>query len=121
MNFKGVDQNHVRGDQLKNMDEQKMLSGQQLMDLFRSVLIVPDHIQQSSVEPLVENVMGAINWDIICECVQTARMAELISSTRKILQVCMLHRLIKLPPLYWNSRSTWKEDWAIGGIVGYWR
>ena len=100
MNFKGADQNHVREDQLKNMDKQKVLSGQQLMDLLiRSVLITLDHIHQTSVEPLVENVMGAINWDIICECVQTARMAELISSTRKIRQVCTLPKSTKLPPL----------------------
>ena len=93
MNFKEADQNHVRGDQLKNMDEQKVLSGQQPMDQptmdlrIRSVQIAQDHTHQISVEPLVENAMGAINWDIICECVQTARMAELISSTRIILQV----------------------------------
>ena len=75
MNFKEADQNHVRGDQLKNMDEQKVLSGQQLMDLpIRSVLIVLDLIYQTSVEQLVESAMCARNWDIICECVQTARM-----------------------------------------------
>ena len=76
MNFKGVDQNHVRGDQLKNMDEQKVLRGEQPMDLpIRSVLIALDHINQTSVEPLAENVMGAISWEIICDCAQTARMA----------------------------------------------
>ena len=87
-NFKEADQNHAKGDRLKNMDEEKALSGQQLMDLtimdlrIRSVQIALGHILQTSVELLVENVVGAINWDIICDYVQT-----IISSTRKILQV----------------------------------
>ena len=33
MNFKEADQNHAREDQLKNMDEEKAFSSQQLMDL----------------------------------------------------------------------------------------
>ena len=75
MNFKEADQNHVRGDQLKNMDEQKVLSGQQpmdqpIMDLrIRSVQIVLGHIHQTSAELLVENAMGATNWGITYECV----------------------------------------------------
>ena len=47
-NFKEADQNHAKGDRLKNMDEEKALSGQQLMDLtimdlrIRTVQIAPD-------------------------------------------------------------------------------
>ena len=95
MNFKEADQNHVRGDQLKNMDEQKVLSGQQpmdqpIMDLrITSVQIVLGHIHQTSAELLVENAMGATKSDIIFECAQTTRKVGPISSKRKILQVFM--------------------------------
>ena len=73
MNFREADQNHAKEDRLKNMDEEKALSGQQLMlmdltitDLqIRSVQIVLDHIYQTSVGQLLENVMGATKSDNI--------------------------------------------------------
>ena len=90
MNFKEADQNHVRGDQLKNMDEQKVSNGQVLMDLLiKSVQIAPDHTRQISVEQLVENVMDATKSDITFEYAQTTRKVGLISSKRKIPQVFM--------------------------------
>ena len=103
-NFKEADQNHAKEDQLKNMDEQKALPFdtmavpyQVLMDLLiKSVQIALDHIHQTSVEQLVENVMGATKSDIIFECAQITRKVVLISSTRKILQVCTLHKLTRL-------------------------
>ena len=90
MNFKEADQNHVRGDQLKNMDEQKVSNGQVLMDLLiKSVQIAPDHTRQISVEQLVENVMDATKSDITFEYAQTTRKVGLISLKKKILQVFM--------------------------------
>ena len=94
-NFKEADQNHAKGDRLKNMDEEKALSGQQLMDLtimdlrIRSVQIALGHILQTSVEQLVENVMDATKSDIIFEFTQATRKVELISLKRKIPQVFM--------------------------------
>ena len=89
-NFKEADQNHDKEDQLKNMDEQKVSNGQVLMDLLiKSVQIALDHIHQTSVEQLVENVMGATKSDIIFECAQTIRKVGLISLKTKILQVFM--------------------------------
>ena len=83
-NFKEADQNHDKEDQLKNMDEQKVSNGQVLMDLLiKSVQIALDHIHQTSVEQLVENVMGATKSDIIFECAQTTRKVGLISLKKK--------------------------------------
>ena len=80
MNFKEDDQNHAKEDQLKSMDEQKVSNGQVRMDLLiKSVQIALDHIHQTSVEQLVENVMGATKSDIIFECAQTTRKVGLIS------------------------------------------
>ena len=93
MNFKEADQNHAKEDRLKNMDEEKTLSGQQLMDLtimdlqIRSVQIALGHIRQISAEQLAKNVMGATKSDIIFEYAQTTRKVGLISSKRKIHQV----------------------------------
>ena len=82
------------------MEEEKAVNVQVLLDqLIRNVLIALDHTRQTSAEQLVENAMGATNWDITYEGVQTTRIAELISSTRKILKVWMLHKSTKLPPL----------------------
>ena len=90
MNFKEADQNHDKEDQLKNMDEQKVSNGQVLMDLLiKSAQIALDHIHQTSVEPLAENLMGAISWDITYGCVQTTRKVGLISLKTKIPQVLM--------------------------------
>ena len=89
-NFKEADQNHDKEDQLKNMDEQKVSNGQVLMDLLiKSAQIALDHIHQTSVEQLVENVMGATKSDIIFECAQITRKVVLISLKKKILQVFM--------------------------------
>ena len=90
MNFKEDDQNHTKEDQLKNIDEQKVSSGHALMDIpIKSVKIALDHIHQTSVEQLVENVMGASKSDIIFECSQTTRKVGLISLKAKIPQVFM--------------------------------
>ena len=94
-NFKEANQNHAKGDRLKNMDEEKALSGQQLMDLtimdlrIRSVQIALGHILQTSVEQLVENVIVATNSDIIFECAQTTGKVGLISLSTKIPHVFM--------------------------------
>ena len=94
-NFKEADQNHAKGDRLKNMDEEKALSGQQLMDLtimdlrIRSVQIALGHTRQISAEPLAKNVMDATKLGIIFESAQTTRKVGLISSKRKIPQVFM--------------------------------
>ena len=72
------------------MDEQKVSNGQVLMDLLiKSVQIALDHIHQTSVEQLVENVMDATKSDITFEYAQTTRKVGLISLKKKILQVFM--------------------------------
>ena len=77
----------TRKDQLKNLDEQKVSNGQVLMDLLiKSAQIALDHIHQTSVEQLVENVMGATKSDIIFGCAQTTRKVGLISLTTTIPQ-----------------------------------
>ena len=63
---------------------------QVLMDLLiKSALIALDHIHQTSVEQLVENVMDATKSDITFEYNQTTRKVGLISLKKKILQVFM--------------------------------
>ena len=72
------------------MEEEKAVNVQVLLDqLMRNVLIALDHIHQTSVEQLVENVMGATKSDIIFECAQITRKVVLISLKKKILQVFM--------------------------------
>ena len=90
MNFREADQNHAKEDQLKNMDEQKVSSGQVHMDILtKSVQTALYHIHQTSVDQLVENVMVATKSDFIFECAQTTRKMGLISLKTKIPQVLM--------------------------------
>ena len=117
MNFKEADQNHVRGDQLKNMDEQKVLNGQQPMDQptmdlrIRSVQIALGHTHQISVEQLDKNVMAAAKLVIIFECAQTTRKVGQISLKTKILQVFMLLKLTKLPQLLFEVVISKEGNW----------
>ena len=90
MNFKEDYQNHAKENQLKYIDDQKVSSGQVLMDLLiKSVQTALYHIHQTSVDQLVENVMGAAKSDFIFECAQTTRKVGLISLKTKIPQVFM--------------------------------
>ena len=124
-NFKEADQNHAKGDRLKNMDEHKALSGQQLMDLtimdlrIRSVQIALGHTHQISAEQLAKNVMDATKSGIIFEGAQTTRKVGQILLKTKILQVFMLLKLTKLPQLLLEFMIYKEENMENLKLFGY--
>ena len=74
MNLNEADWNHDKEDQLKNINEEKALRGQQLMDQrIKSVRIALGQIHQTSGEQLVENATGTTRLNIIFEFAQKTR------------------------------------------------